>query len=585
MRRVCLLLAVTLLATLTLAGSAHAAKRLSAAQVAKALTTKHAFVQPGSKPPPDRAALNAVAAANPSFYLVVLSRKLIGAPTPKAAARLLTLALQPTNPQATVGVIQGGKLGGASLSYPQERIDKAVADSGAVAATDPTGALTSYAQAVSKPNKNPDDGGAGSASSGRPTWQWIILILLVVGIALVVLRMRARSHEQRKRRRGGSIWTAREFHLDRLESLAARHSVLNGQTSGGSEDPQATDHLQTAGARLLALRRTLPALTSPRELRTVAAELDAVEWEILWVEHRLSDHAPPAPVMRGYPGLCFFSHEHGLGTEPIELRKPDGTIATVCVSPENRLALERGEAPSVSLVHVASRMVPWPTAPSWYGAYGWDADDLPGLEYAGEQIWGIDGPEREPGEEVPAEDDEPLIAYPADAAAPLETSDGELAMPGEDATRNEDPTRAWAPETDAPFEGADEPFTPPIEAPPAQPVVADDDAAWEEPSYEAPPAVPVEPAAEDAEPPAEFPLPPADDPSSAFEELDLPAPSGLVTELDEHADDSAELFPTPPVRPEPADDGDTLDGRPPARPDSTLEWDPFTDGPGSETRS
>ena len=112
MRRVCLLLAVTLLATLTLAGSAHAAKRLSAAQVAKALTTKHAFVQPGSKPPPDRAALNAVAAANPSFYLVVLSRKLIGAPTPKAAARLLTLAMQPTNPQATVGVIQGGKLGG-----------------------------------------------------------------------------------------------------------------------------------------------------------------------------------------------------------------------------------------------------------------------------------------------------------------------------------------------------------------------------------------------------------------------------------------------------------------------------------------
>jgi hypothetical protein len=119
---------------------------------------------------------------------------------------------------------------------------------------------------------------------------------------------------------------------------------------------------------------------------------------------------------------------------------------------------------------------------------------------------------------------------------------------------------------------------PPIEAPPAQPVVAADDAAWEEPSYEAPPAVPVEPAAED-------PLPPADDPSSAFEELDLPAPSGLVAELDEQADDSAELFPAPPVRPEPADDEDTLDGRPPTRPDSTLEWDPFTDGPGGETRS
>ena len=47
MRRVCLLLAVTLLATLALAGSAHAAKRLSAAQVAKALNAKHAFLWDG----------------------------------------------------------------------------------------------------------------------------------------------------------------------------------------------------------------------------------------------------------------------------------------------------------------------------------------------------------------------------------------------------------------------------------------------------------------------------------------------------------------------------------------------------------
>jgi hypothetical protein len=595
MRRVSLLLAVALLATLAFGGTAHAAKRLSAAQVAKALTKTRVFVQVGSTPKPDREALKAVAAANPSFYLVVLQRPLAGASNAKGSARLLSLALQPTNPQATVGLIQGGKLAGASLSYPQERIDKAVADSGDVAATDPTGALTSYAQAVSKPNKNPDDGGTGSDSGGRATWQWVVLVLLLVGIGLVVLRIRARSNEQRKRRRGGSIWTAREFHLDRLESLAARHSVLTGQTSGGSEDPEAMDHLQTAGARLLALRRTLPALTSPRELRTVASELDAVEWEILWVEHRMSDHAPPQPITRGFPGLCFFSHEHGLGTEPIELRKPDGTVATVYVSPENRLALERGDAPAVSLVHVASRMLPWPTAPSWYGAYGWNADDLPGLEYNGEQIWGIDGPEREHDEHDADAGDEPLVTYPADGAdatgaPPVETSDGELAMPGEEATRNEDPTRAWDPETDAAFEDADEPLAPPIEAPPAQPIapppapaaVADDEEpSWEEPSYEAPPALPVVP--EFDEPPAT--LPPNGGEPTGFEELDQPAPPGLVDESHDAADASEELFPALPDRPAFADDEDTLDGlRPPTQPDSTLEWDPFTDGPGGETR-
>ena len=594
MRRIPLLLAVALLAILAVSGSAQAANRLSAAQLATKLKDNHAFVQPGVNPKPDIEALRAVAAANPSFYLVVLKRPLAGAANAKASARLLALALQPTNPQATVGLIQGGKLAGASLSYPQERINKAVADTGKVAATDPTGALTSYAQAVSKPNINPDDGGSSGGSGGTPFWQWLILILFVVGIALVVLRVRARSNEQRRRRRGGSIWTAREFHLDRLESLAARHAALTGETSGGTEDPAAMDHLQTAGARLLALRRTLPALTSPRELRTVAGELDAVEWEILWVEYRVSDHAPPSPIMRGFPGLCFFSHEHGLGTEPIELRKPDGTVATVYVSPENRLALERGDAPTVSLVHVGARMVPWPTAPSWYGAYGWNADDLPGLEYGGQQIWGIDGPEEAEQDDAPL-DDEPLVAYPADgvdatgAATAAETRDGELAMPGEDATRNEDPTRAWDPETDAAFEGADDPVMPPLEAPPAEPVaspepepVADDEPSWQEPSYEAPPAVPVTP---EPELPPAIPLPPVDNTDSGFEELDLPAPSGLVEEPLDAADPSEELFPEPPVRPDLSDDEDTLDGlRPPTKPDSTLEWDPFTDGPDGETR-
>ena len=591
MRRIVPILAAALFIALLVAGSAQAAGRLSAAQVATALKAKHAYVQPGSTPKPDLTALTAVAAANPSFYLVVLRKPLAGAANAKGSARLLTLALQPTAPKATVGVVVGGKLGGASLSYPAERIQKAVADTGKVAATDPTGALTSYTQAVTKPNINPAGGGSSSGAGGTPAWQWVILILLLVGIGLVVLRIRARSNEQRKRRRGGSVWTAREFHIDRLESLAARHAALTGETSGGTEDPEAADHLQTAGARLLALRRTLPALASPRELRIVASELDAVEWEILWVEHRMSDHAPPTPIMRGFPGLCFFSHEHGLGTEPIELRKPDGTVATVYVSPENRLALERGDAPTVSLVHVGSRMVPWPTAPSWYGAYGWSADDLPGLEYGGEQIWGIDGPERDEDADEP-DGEQPLVSYPADgvdatgAATAAETSDGELAMPGEEGPHHEESTRAWDPENDAVFEGADDPFMPPIEAPTAQPIAPEataDEAAWEEPSYEAPPAEPVPPTG--AAHPSAIPMQPVAAGETSFEELDQPAPSGLVEEPLDEAEISDELFPAPPERPEIGDDDDTMDGvRPPAQPDSTLEWDPFTDGPGGETR-
>jgi hypothetical protein len=59
MRRISLLLAVTLLALVALGGSAQAAGRLSAAQVANQLKSNHAFVQPGSSPKPDIAALRA----------------------------------------------------------------------------------------------------------------------------------------------------------------------------------------------------------------------------------------------------------------------------------------------------------------------------------------------------------------------------------------------------------------------------------------------------------------------------------------------------------------------------------------------
>ena len=525
MRRALAALALAAAALALAAGPAAAQKQLTAKQVATALQARNAFVQPGISPKPDAAALSAVATEATSFYLVILKRPVKGAANAKGSARLVLEALEASDPNATVGLIVKGRLNGASLSYPRERIEKAIKDTGATAADDPVGTLTSFTQAVSKPNMDEQASDGGDAGGGTRWWMWVIVALLLGGIALVALRMRARSHEQRRRRRGGSIWTAREFHAERLEALAARHAALTEETTRDIEDPEALEHLQTGGARILALRRTLPTLASPRELRAFAGELGAVEWEILWVEHRLSDHAPPPPIARGFPGLCFFSHEHGLGTEPIELRRPDGTVATVYVSPANRLALERGDAPEVSMVHVSSKMVPWPAAPSWYGAYGWNPDDLPGLEYQGEQIWGLDGPERE---EDPFAEEAAAAEATADGSAEAEaapaTREDELGETGERAG-------GWEPPVDEPTVGS-------------EPTLGDEPTV----AAEAPRTAP------------------ADD--GGFEELDAEAPAGLVEDAgDDAADD-------PLAAPPAADGEDTLDGRPPAG-ESTLEWDPF----------
>ena len=114
-------LIVTLAAFAT---SAQAAARLSAAQVATAMTARHAFVQPGVSPQPDIAALTAVAAANPSFYLVVLARPLAGAANARSSARLLAQALQAKDPQATVGLITKGKLHPGRLEAKNDLANK-----------------------------------------------------------------------------------------------------------------------------------------------------------------------------------------------------------------------------------------------------------------------------------------------------------------------------------------------------------------------------------------------------------------------------------------------------------------------------
>jgi hypothetical protein len=134
-----------------------------------------------------------------------------------------------------------------------------------------------------------------------------------------------------------------------------------------------------------------------------------------------------------------------------------------------------------------------------------------------------------------------LTTPPATASGIVPTQDGELALPEEEATR------AWDPDSDAAFEdvadvAAPSEVAPPIVDPPAQPVA--------------------EPA-----------------PEQAFEELDLPAPTGLIDEPSGEPEASEELFPTPPAPPMIDEGEDTMDGTqpPPAGGDATLDWDPFTE--------
>ncbi len=410
MRRIRSILILVVLAIVALPATANA---ITVADIALGLKRGYVYVAPGMKGKVDRKALQTSAKKNLGYRYVVLKTLPRGSGgTPTALSRKLLARLPKTGAKRIVYVsviTEDGRLGATHRTVKRAVIDDAVLTVKDTAKTDPEGTLDELTTIVvaNKPVAAPtgssgaETGAASGAStsatastsSGRP-W-WIYLIIAVVGLGLVLAFLRHRSSKGASaRRRGGSTATARSFHQDRLEELAGQHAALSAEVADLPEGNPAIEHHQTAGSKLVTLRRQLAAIYAPRELRTAAMELDQVEWNLAACEAAIAGAPEPPQPGAGRNGLCFFTHEHGLGTHEVDLRRPDGTTATVWVCEGNYLALTNGEQPLVSNVNVGSRSVPWPAAPTWYGAPGWNLEELPGLEFEGREIWGADPPRR-----------------------------------------------------------------------------------------------------------------------------------------------------------------------------------------------
>jgi hypothetical protein len=385
----------------------------------------------------------------------------------------------------------------------------------------------------------------GTGGGGTPWWQWLLFVLLLAAVAAGLLlgyRHYRGAQEAGRRRRGGSILTAREFHQERLDALSHRHSELVRGVAEHGEDSALAGHHQTAGNKLVALRRQLTQLYAPRELRTCALELDEIEWHVETCEAILAGAGLPPKPSADHHGLCFFTHEHGLAAVDVDVTKPDGTVATVRVCPVNALALENGEPPFVSMVPVGSRMVPWPAAPTWYGAAGWSPEDLPGLEHRGHEIWGREAPVRLdapptttgdrllPGQSPPPPRDLPDLPPGVTAPGLFDQDSDDVTLP---------------PPADAPDGGARR-FTRP------EPEAGDDDGL--PPGVELPPEATGDATAEV----------PRESGAPLFEELDRPHVPGLIDE------DTGE--------------GDPHDASRDGRSDHTVAYDPFADEQDDDER-
>src|SRR4051794_2944916 len=421
-------------------------------------------------------ALRAVAATPPGYRLVVLARLPKGTETAETAAIAVLAKLKKASPPVKFVAVahvtdpgtdlRGAKAGGRGNQTENQDAPKAALDAKQPSVVDTMKLFTDRVAA----GKTSASGSSGSGSSGGGgggfPWQWLLLAAVIGLAVLLALRMRAVSRDKRKRARVGSIGTARSFHTTRLDNLSLRHSELVRAVGERPDDPALAEHHQTAGAKLVALRRQLPQLYSPRELRTCAGELDLTEWHIECAEALAEGRGLPPQPSPDRPALCFFTHEHGLGTVEVDVTRPDGTVASIWVCPANAVALTRAEPLLVGMVHVGGRQVPWPTAPPYYGAAGWSPDDLPGLEYEGREIWGREAPFRDepvdvPPDAVPGVPAEALL--PPGVATPLPPGVTAPPLIDEDAL----PPGVAAPT--AADDGGDEPPAPAASASPPEP--------------------------------------------------------------------------------------------------------------------
>lgn len=379
------------------------ASAITVAQLGKRLTSGFVYVGPAVKNLVDVRKLQAEARKDKARF-IVLKVLPSGVASPDRLARRVLARLPKARVAFVTVAITDGKtteLGVAHRTQQRSTLDATVAQYEPQAQTDPTTGLVALADAIATGKVPPpadssasSGDGAASDSGGGRWWLWLLGAIAAGALILALLRWRAQQQVAVKRR-GGSTSTARNFHVDRLEELARRHAELTHAVADRESGSPIVEHHETAGSKLVALRRQLSAVYSPRELRLAATELDSVEWHLLATESLLAGRPLPPQPSATRNGLCFFTHEHGLGTVDIEVTRPDGTVTTIWVCAGNALALERGEPPEVSMVNVGNRSIPWPAAPTWYGAPGWTLEDLPGLEYRGREIWGRETPRRE----------------------------------------------------------------------------------------------------------------------------------------------------------------------------------------------
>ena len=201
-------------------------------------------------------------------------------------------------------------------------------------------------------------GGNGGGSGGQPSGGGgaVIGLLIAGAVAFVVFRA-----VRRRRRSQAELAEVKAAAHDDLIALADDVQKLEQPVEANAqakhEYTQALDSYDKASA-------SYDRVTQPRQLEGVTSALEEGRWHMSAAQAYLDGRDLPE---RRPP--CFFDPRHGPSTRDVDWTPPGGTPRRVPACEADAQAVERGAQPASREVMTSGRMVPYWSAPPYFGPW------------------------------------------------------------------------------------------------------------------------------------------------------------------------------------------------------------------------
>jgi len=202
------------------------------------------------------------------------------------------------------------------------------------------------------------DAGGGGSGGGEPTGGGAALIALLVAAGIALVAFRAYRRRRQTQRELAEVKAAAHEDLVALaDDVQKLEGPVDSNAPAKAEYTQALDFYDKAS-------RSYDRARQPKAIGAVTGALEEGRYHMAAAQALVEGKTPPE---RRPP--CFFDPRHGPSARDVDWAPPGGTPRKVPACEADAQAVERGTEPASRQVLADGRMVPYWSAPPYFGPW------------------------------------------------------------------------------------------------------------------------------------------------------------------------------------------------------------------------